>query len=191
MDKLNPICTLVLYYGKEPWKGPTKLSDILNFENLPERVREMIADYPIHVVDVRRFENSEMLETDARLLFGILQREGNAEAIEEYAKENEEAFKNICEDTFDAISILTNHKKIAEIKETSKNKEGGYDMCEAFRQMEERGEKRGKEIGKKIGEDKLSRLVVALLEKNLIKEIQLVASDRKIREQYYTQYGIE
>lgn len=190
-DRLNPVCTLVIYYGKEPWTGPTKLSDILNFENLPEEVQELVADYPIHVIDARRFKDSEKLETDARLLFGILQREDDAEAVETYARENEEAFQNVCEDTFDAIAILTNHKSIIGIKEQSQNEGGNYDMCEAFRQMEERGEKRGEKRGRELGEDKLSQLISVLLKNNLINEIQLVTSDKTAREKYYIQYGIK
>ena len=76
-DKLNPICTLVIYYGQEPWEGPAKLSDILNFEKLPEEVRKLVVDYPIHVIDARRFADSEQLVTDARLLFGICKCRGS------------------------------------------------------------------------------------------------------------------
>lgn len=190
-DRLNPVCTMVLYYGKESWEGPTKLSDILNYENLPQEVREMVSDYPIHVIDARRFKDSEKLKTDARLLFGILQREDDAEAVETYVQENEVAFQNVCEDTFDAIAILTNHKSIMGIKEQSQNKGGNYDMCEAFRQMEERGEKRGEKHGRELGENKLSQLITALLKNNLINEIRLVTSDKTAREQYYKQYGIQ
>lgn len=106
-DKLSPICTLVIYYGKEPWTGPTKLSEILNFENIPEEIQQVVADYPIHIVDVRRFNDSESLETDARLLFGILQREDDVDELETYINQNKEAFLNINDDTYDAIGILT------------------------------------------------------------------------------------
>lgn len=108
-----------------------------------------------------------------------MQREDDVEAVEAYAKANEKEFQNVCEDTFDAIAILTNHKSIMDIKEQSQKEGGKYDMCEAFRQMEERGENR------------LSQLIAALIQDNMINEIKLVASDKIARDRYYAQYGIK
>lgn len=56
-------------------------------------------------------------------------------------------------------------------------------MCEAFRQLEERG--------KKKGELKLSKLITILYKENLTSDILLVASDEDVREQYYIKYGIQ
>lgn len=138
-DKLSPICTLVLYYGEEPWDGPTRLSELLSFEGLPDEVREVIADYPIHVIDMRRFEDSEKLETDARLLFGVMQRDGNVDELEVYRAENEEAFQNISDDTYEVIATLTKSEEFLDLKEESRNEKGGVNVCEAFRQLKERG----------------------------------------------------
>ena len=137
-DKLSPICTLVLYYGEEPWDGPTRLSGLLNFDGLPDEVREVIADYPIHVIDMRRFEDSEKLETDARLLFGLMQREGNWEEWEAYQADNEEAFRNMSEDAYDAIAVLTKSEELIKIKKDNTKEEGAVDMCEAIKQMKMR-----------------------------------------------------
>lgn len=63
-DKLQAVCTLVIYYGKAPWTGPTRLSEMLDLSELPEAVRNMVADYPIHIIDARRFTDSEKLETE-------------------------------------------------------------------------------------------------------------------------------
>lgn len=134
-DKLAPMCTLVLYYGEKPWDGPTRLSELLDFTDVPESVKEVIADYPIHVIDVRRFTESEKLESDARLLFGILQREGNAEEMRSYREENEEAFSNMREEAYDAIAILTKSEGILEMKERRKSKDPRQNLCKAFREM--------------------------------------------------------
>ena len=118
-----------------------------------------------------------------------------ANAVEAYAQENEEAFQNVCEDTFDAIGILTSHKNLMRMKEKTKNEKGGYNMCEAFRQMEERGKQRGLEMGEKrgqeLGENRMSQLIQALLADNLVNEIQLVATDSVARKKYYERYGIQ
>lgn len=56
-------------------------------------------------------------------------------------------------------------------------------MCEAFRQLEERG--------KKNGELKLSKLIKMLIDENLTRDIALVTSDENAREEYYIKYGIQ
>lgn len=134
-DKLSPVCTLVLYYGEEPWDGPTRLSEMMDFENLPEEIREVVADYPIHVIDMRRFKDSEKLETDARLLFGVMQREGNLEEWEAYQLENEEEFSDLSEEAYEAIAVLTKSKELLNVRKNKTEEEGGVDMCEALEQM--------------------------------------------------------
>lgn len=71
-DKLHPAITLLLYYGKEPWDGPRCLSDMIDWEDVPQEIKEKTADYPLYLVDVRRFKNMEDLETDVKLVFGFL-----------------------------------------------------------------------------------------------------------------------
>lgn len=45
--------------------------------------------------------------------------------------------------------------------------------------------------GTKLGEDKLSQLVTALLDDGLVDVVRQVASDAKVREEYYKKYGIQ
>lgn len=92
-----------------------------------------MADYPIHVIDIRRFKDSEKLETDARMLFGILKRDGNMDELKAYREENEEEFENMSDDTYETIALLTRTAEFLEIKDSSKNEGGEINMCEAIR----------------------------------------------------------
>lgn len=116
----------MIYYGKEPWSGPTRLSEMLDFSELPATVRNMVADYPIHIIDARRFKDSEKLETDARLFFGMIQRDENADEWSKYVEENREAFQNISSDTYDAIATFTKTGKFLESKDKYLGKEALY-----------------------------------------------------------------
>ena len=58
---------------------------------------------------------------------------------------------------------------------------------DAAREAAEKAEKRGT----KLGEDKLSQLVTALLDDGLVDVVRQVASDAKVREEYYKKYGIQ
>ena len=42
-SKLNPCITLVLYFG-EDWDGPRKLSDIIDFTEIPEKFRQLVTE---------------------------------------------------------------------------------------------------------------------------------------------------
>lgn len=193
-EKLYPVCTLVIYYGKEEWTGPRKLSEMLDFGELPEEVRNVVADYPIHVIDARRFADSEKLETEARLLFGMMQRDDNAEECAAYLKENQTEFQNISEDTFEAIATFTGTMKLLEQKEKYENEEGEMDMCKAIDDMILNGEKRGREIGEKygkeLGEKKMLNLIRQMTEDGELESIPRLVSEPKFYEEMLVKYHV-
>ena len=47
------------------------LKEMMDLSTLPEEVREKIADYPIHLIDVRRYPHAERFRTDLKLVFGF------------------------------------------------------------------------------------------------------------------------
>lgn len=53
-QKLCPVVTLVLYFGTEPWSGPTSLVDMLD---LPENLKDYVSDYHINLVQVAFLED--------------------------------------------------------------------------------------------------------------------------------------
>ena len=75
-DKVKPIVTLVLYYGKEPWTGPRDLHQMMDLESLPEELRKLVNNYPIHVIEVRGFPDVDLFRTDLREVFGLFSAVG-------------------------------------------------------------------------------------------------------------------
>ena len=150
-DKLMPICPMVLYYGEEPWDGPENLLDMMDWENIPEEFRREAADYPIKVIDMRRFEDSENLKTDARVLLGFLKRQNNPKELKKYVEENTEEFSNIDEDAYDMISVLGNAPELVEEKAEFLNEEGGMNMCKAFEVWIEESRNEGLLAGRSEG----------------------------------------
>lgn len=47
-----PAITLVLYFGFEHWNGPTRLSDMFDMSEIPEKARPFLQDYGINLVEV-------------------------------------------------------------------------------------------------------------------------------------------
>ena len=186
-DKLRPVCTLVIYYGQEPWVGPTKLSDMMDFSELPDTMRNMVADYPIHIIDARRFADSEKLETDARLFFGMIQRDENADEWEKYVEENKEAFQNMSTETYDAIATFTKTGRFLENKEKYLDEDGDVDMCKAMDDLIKRGEERGE----KKGELRIVKLIECMTADGMLNSIPQIATDSDFCQRMFAKYEIE
>lgn len=182
-DKLQAVCTLVIYYGKDPWTGPNRLSDMLDYSELPEEVQNMIVDYPIHIIDARRFADSEKLETDARLFFGMLQRDEQADEWSKYVEQNTEAFRNISSDTYDAIATFTKTGKFLDNKEKYISQEGDVDMCKAMDDLIKRGEQRG--------EMKVIKLIQCMTKDGMVDCIPRIATEPKFCDEMFAKYDIE
>lgn len=61
-DRLSPVLTAVIYYGEEPWDGPTSLGEMVD---LPEEMKASFQDYQMHLFQVlgndgRDFKNEDI-----------------------------------------------------------------------------------------------------------------------------------
>ncbi len=88
-DRLFPVITLVLYFGRKPWDGPDNLWDMMNIEEFPETVRQYIADYPLRLIDVRRYPHSERFCTDLRVVFGFLAADSEKDALLDFIEKHD------------------------------------------------------------------------------------------------------
>ena len=68
-DKVIPIVTLVLYFGKSPWTGPTTLKQCLDKKKYPKEFEPYLNDYKIHVFDIPRLSEKQvdMFQSDFRI----------------------------------------------------------------------------------------------------------------------------
>ncbi len=163
-DKLIPTITIVVYWGKEPWDGPTCLKDMMDMEAYSPELRGMIADYPIHLLEVRRLADLKVFHTDVQYVFGFLQHEHSKEKLASYIEEHEEVFHNLSEDAYDMISVMTHSRELREMREM--HREGGEnDMCQAIKDMIEDGRAEGRKEGRMEGQEST---IFSLLKKALI-----------------------
>ena len=146
-DKLVPITTTVLYFGQEEWDGPRRLKDMMDLDGLPQEIQDMIADYPLHIIEVRKFADYEKFRTDLQWVFGFLQRDQQDEDLEKYVTENRDSFADLPEDAYDMIRQFSNSNILDANKENYKTEKGGVNMCKALDDMIAKGEARGLERG--------------------------------------------
>lgn len=149
-DRVLPIFTLVIYYGQEPWDGAVDLYGLMDLQDVPEGIRNLIHNYPINLIQINTFEGVEKFKKDIKAVFGFLQNTCCKDRLEDFIKANYLDFENLDEEAYDVISHLTNARNLANLKQIYK-KEGKINMCQAILDMIEDGKKAGWTEGRDEG----------------------------------------
>ncbi len=87
-SKLLPCITFVLYYGKE-WDGSRDLHGLLDFSDMPSELVEYVANYSIHLIEVRKFEDTDVFKTDLKLVFDFIKYSEDKNKLRKLVEENE------------------------------------------------------------------------------------------------------
>ena len=169
-DRLFPAVTFILYSGSKPWEGPKSLHEMLDFTDIPEELKGMVADYKINLVEIRKLEDTSVFKTDVRQVFDFIRCSNDKNALKKLV-ETDDYYKNMEEDAFDVAVQYTNATELIEAKEYYE-KEGMVDMCKALTELIEDGKQEGRAEGraegKQLGKDeKLRELVVKKVNKGL------------------------
>lgn len=138
-DRLTPVITLVLYCGSRPWDGASRLHQILDLEHIPQQLRQYIADYRIHVLDVCHTSDRRLKEfpPDIRTLFLFLKYRDNPEKLKScMARE-----QDIRSDTYNTIAESVGERRLKTVRPEDKG--GKINMCKAIDILIADGEKRG------------------------------------------------
>ena len=152
-----PVVTIVLYFGKTPWKKPLSLHDVLE---IPADLKPFVSDYKINLIDVPRLtgEQVEKFTSDFQIIadYFVQLNENKDYVPKDKIIRHTDSFLKL-------MSVLTQDNKYVEMgRELSHDKEG-INMCEVLDKVEARGkaigeargiaigEARGKAIGKTIG----------------------------------------
>ena len=142
-DKLLPAVTFILYSGSKAWEGPKTLHEILDFTDIPEGLKEMVADYQINLVEIRELEDTSVFKTDVKQVFDFIRCSNDENALKELV-EADDYYKNMEEDAFDVAVQYTNATELIEAKEYYE-KDGEVDMCKALTDLIESGRQEGRQ----------------------------------------------
>lgn len=133
-DRLKPILTIVIYFGKDNWNGAKSLKEITDLKVCPLHIQNQIQNYSINLIEVRSFSDVEKFTTDLREVFGFLQNDGNKQQLEKYVQEHRETLINLEEDAYDLICVMSDMKKLQELK-SELRQEGGCNMCKGLEEI--------------------------------------------------------
>lgn len=193
-DCLIPCITLVFYYGEKEWDGERDLYQMFGWsEKELSLFRPYLSNYHMNLVDVRRLAEKKCFRSDLQWIFGMLKYRDSKEKLSAYIQENEQYFRNIDRESYEAARVLLGSRK--ELLKAEKMEQGGIDMCKALEDLYEDGMQKGEQIGmqrgRQLGEEKLARLMTMLLDNGKTDEAIQAASDVSKRNEYYTLYQIQ
>ena len=152
-DKLNPVITLVIYFGYEKWDGARSLYDLIDIND--KSLLKYISNYKLNIIAPNEIKDNDFykFKTDIKSLLRFIKYSNDKEKLEKIINENNEEYERLNIKTANVINELANFDiKIDE-------KEEMINMCKAIEDMKKEsldkgigiGEKRGILIGKEEG----------------------------------------
>ena len=132
-SKLNPIVTFVLYAGEQDWDGPYSLHDMIDFTDIPDKLREMVSDYKINLINIGQLENTDVFKTDVKQVFDFIRCSNDKNKLLELV-ENNAYYKEMEDDALDVVAQYTRSKELIRAKEY-KTEGGKNDVCKAIRDL--------------------------------------------------------
>lgn len=144
-DRLHPIISICVYYGEEDWDGPLSLTDMLN---IPEKLKLMVADYKMNLLQVKRSESFPFHNQDIKTVFEVIRLIYE----HEYEKINT-VYRDKPLDTELALVIgsITKSQKIIDQALDLEQEGKQMQMCKALQELEQRGMETGLKAGRETG----------------------------------------
>ena len=178
-DRLKPEYILCLYLGEEPWDGPRKLSDMMDFGDDHDRLSSMFQDFVPKLVCVNELRDSTPFKTELGVLMDLLIKRPDKSSLKKML-DDDKRFDKVDEDTYETAAVLMNAPLIWKRRKRYMNDDEGrnYNMCKALRDWEaEIREESAKTINQK--NKKIEQLATQIEQKdaqidNLQKELMLL-----------------
>ena len=144
-DKIYPVSTLVVYWGKKEWDGPKSLHDMLDWGEDGEEVKKLVPEYPIHFLDLSKIEHPEYFKTELRPFFELYKNRNNKKEFIEYLRNSKECSK-MDNESWDVLGRVTNSSKlINQFKnKVEESKEENKGMCRALQEFYDDGKAEGR-----------------------------------------------
>ena len=135
--KRYPVVTIVLYFGKVPWKKPLSLYDVLE---ISDDLKPFVNDYKINLIDVPRLtgEQVEKFTSDFQIIADyFVQLSKNKDYVpKDKIIRHTDSFLKL-------MSVLTQDNKYVEMGRKIFHEMEGINMCKVLDKAEARGEARG------------------------------------------------
>ena len=195
-DRIEPILDLTLYGGKEKWKSPLGLRELMtDMRMLPRKMTRLVGDYRVNLIPIRAIPESELqkMDSDLKYVLGFMKHTSSRKRYEKYIRENRNFFTRIPRSAVDVIDACTNIKDIRESLKYTLNEENGEeegDMCKALDDIKKHAEKKGERKGERRGNQRTNKLIQVLLTEGRQEDLLRSATDSLFQQQLFQKYHI-
>ena len=149
--KRYPVVTIVLYFGKTPWKKPLSLYDVLE---ISDDLKPFVNDYKINLIDVPRLteEQVKKFTSDFQIIadYFVQLNENKGYVPKDITIRHTDSFLKL-------MSVLTQDDKYVEIYRELSHEKEEFNMCEVLDKVEARG----KDIGALNKTVEILRVIIA------------------------------
>ena len=145
-DRLIPVKTIVVSYDAGEWDGPLTLHGLLDWEGIPEEVREEIPDYAITLLQPSDMDDGVLgrLPSSFGQTMGFIKYSGDAGKLEKFVAENEEGFRHF---PMEAVAVLDAFCNLGSMEIEEYEEGGECNMCKALTDIMDREMEKGKAEG--------------------------------------------
>ncbi len=156
-------------------------------------MKKKVNNYSIYICEVRKFENTDVFQTDIKQVFDCIRYAENPEKLRELIM-RDPAYQELDEDTYDVIAEYTKTAELMEVK--SYGQEGDkVNMCGAIEKLIQDGRMEGLNQGIEQGiEQGIKALIETCTElgctreKTLERLVSKLQISRENAERYMKQY---
>ena len=186
---LVPMVTFILYFGKEEWKTPLSLMDILK---IPEEEtpfwKNLINDYKIHVISLNGQPKKirRQYQSDFSVIADYLAYSKNKKQLTQHLRKNNHKLIHV-EQVLDLLQALSNDSRFQIIQEKYQNIENKKEcdtMCLLLDLCEEDGIRKGVRKGMEDG----MHLMQILLQEGKTDEAMKATQDEEYRNTLLKKY---
>ena len=145
-DRLIPVVTLVIYWGDKTWTGPRNLHDILEIPEELKKYSELIANYPMHLLEINKIKDLDTYTDELKRVFGFVKYQSDREALLKYVQDNEALFREVSPEEYQTIQVVTHSEELENLV-PSEIEGGKINMCKALKELREEGREEGRKEG--------------------------------------------
>ena len=198
-ERLQPVITFVLYYGKEEWKRPLSILDMLDLDEEEKKELEpFLLNHKIHLISLSRLDEKEVekYKSDFWHVIKFLTLHGYGKTRKYLEEESGKRKLKHPEEVSDVLYALSKDKRFLETDLTPKRKEESQmgPISDVLDEIEAIGFEKGVEQGK-VQERKrlecINRLNAALIKDNRTAELFQATQDPELQEKLMEEYGIK
>ena len=146
-----PVVTIVLYFGKTPWKKPLRLYDVLK---ISDELKPFVSDYKINLIDVPRLTRKQVdkFTSDFQIIadYFVQLNESKNYVPKDKTIRHTDSFLKL-------MSVITQDNKYVEIGSELFQEKEEVNMCEVLDKVEARG----KAIGALNNTVEILRVIIA------------------------------